>query len=257
LLLPLMCLLSATAAEAADGVIEINQARALAGGVTPGDAPLFPVTLSERGSYRLTGNLTSPIGTDAILITSPDVTLDLGGFDVRSTNVCRGYPITDCDVQFGDFMGIRASQQLVVVRNGGVQAMAGNCIWLAGPSSVVEHVRVAGCGTHGIVVGGAGRVAHSFSGGSFGNGIYLADRGGMAEGNESRGNRGNGIQATGGDLGGTLFANRTYDNGSAGIHVEGPVLVSRNVAAANTGGSILFFLFNRSLFDNLCNGSFC
>jgi hypothetical protein len=42
---------------AVDGVIEINQSRALAGGVTPGDAPGFPVTISARGSYRLTGNL--------------------------------------------------------------------------------------------------------------------------------------------------------------------------------------------------------
>ena len=43
-------------AFAADGVIEINQARAKAGGVTPGDTPLFPVTISQPGSYRLTGN---------------------------------------------------------------------------------------------------------------------------------------------------------------------------------------------------------
>ena len=42
-------------AWAVDGVIEINQHRALAGGVTAGDTAGFPVTLSQRGSYRLTG----------------------------------------------------------------------------------------------------------------------------------------------------------------------------------------------------------
>lgn len=46
-------------ALAAEGVIQINQARALAGGVTPGDEPGFPVTISQPGSYRLTGNLTT------------------------------------------------------------------------------------------------------------------------------------------------------------------------------------------------------
>ena len=47
---------------ASDGVIEINQARALQGGVTEGDTPGFPVTISQSGSYRLTGNLTVPGG---------------------------------------------------------------------------------------------------------------------------------------------------------------------------------------------------
>ena len=37
-------------AYAVDGVIEINQARALAGGVTPGDTAGFPVTISVSGS---------------------------------------------------------------------------------------------------------------------------------------------------------------------------------------------------------------
>lgn len=36
----------AGSAWAVDGVIDINQARALAGGVTPGDTAGFPVTIS-------------------------------------------------------------------------------------------------------------------------------------------------------------------------------------------------------------------
>ena len=43
--------------SAADGVVGIDQNSALAGSVTPGDAPGFPVTISQSGSYRLTGNL--------------------------------------------------------------------------------------------------------------------------------------------------------------------------------------------------------
>jgi len=51
---------------AVDGVIEINQARALAGG--PGDEPGFPVTIYASGSYRLTSNLSVGSDTDAILV---------------------------------------------------------------------------------------------------------------------------------------------------------------------------------------------
>ena len=37
---------------AVDGVILIDQNKALAGNVTPGDTPGFPVTISLPGSYR-------------------------------------------------------------------------------------------------------------------------------------------------------------------------------------------------------------
>ena len=49
-----------SSARAVDGVVEINQAKALAGGVTAGDTAGFPATISQSGSYRLTGNLTVP-----------------------------------------------------------------------------------------------------------------------------------------------------------------------------------------------------
>ena len=55
--LALAPLLLAGAAPAADGVIEINQARALAGGVTIADAPGFPVTLVGNASYVITSDL--------------------------------------------------------------------------------------------------------------------------------------------------------------------------------------------------------
>ena len=45
---------------AASGPILIDQNRALAGGITPGDEPGFPVTISKPGSYRFSGNLTLP-----------------------------------------------------------------------------------------------------------------------------------------------------------------------------------------------------
>ena len=80
-----LCGLS-TAAFAVDGVVLIDQNRALAGNVTPGDAPGFPVTISQPGSYRLSGNLVAPLNSGAIHIAASKVTLDLNGFHVQCTN---------------------------------------------------------------------------------------------------------------------------------------------------------------------------
>ena len=92
-LFALLAIVTAREVRAVDGVIEINQARAIAGGVTPGDTPGFPVTISAAGSYRLTGNLTVPaLNTTAISITANYVTLDLGGFLVSGPNTCFGSP---------------------------------------------------------------------------------------------------------------------------------------------------------------------
>lgn len=70
-------------ARADDGRIEINQARALAGAIAPGDTANFPITIDAAGSYVLTGDLTVPANTTGIQITASDVSLDLNGFAVR------------------------------------------------------------------------------------------------------------------------------------------------------------------------------
>ena len=70
----LFVLLLTGPALAADGVDEINQTSALAGGITPGDAAGFPITLTEPGSYVLTSNLSVPAGTSGIDVGAPGVT---------------------------------------------------------------------------------------------------------------------------------------------------------------------------------------
>ena len=71
---------SAIPAAAADGEILITQAKALAGNVTPGDTPGYPVTLSKTGSYKLGSNLFPTANTDGIDITAAFVTVNLNGF---------------------------------------------------------------------------------------------------------------------------------------------------------------------------------
>src|SRR5262245_23520482 len=77
-------------AAALDGAIEINQAKALAGGITLGDTPGFPVTISSPGSYILTSELSVPSGVDglAIDVSVIEAAIDLNGFGIsRSTDV--------------------------------------------------------------------------------------------------------------------------------------------------------------------------
>ena len=78
---------SGSPAIAADGEILITHAKALAGNVTPGDAPGYPITLSKTGSYRLGGNLIPGAGKNGIEITGDFVTLDFGGFTLNGRNI--------------------------------------------------------------------------------------------------------------------------------------------------------------------------
>src|SRR3954463_6871090 len=81
---------------AADGVVLIDQDRAMAGDITNGDAPGFPVTISQPGSYRLSGNLTlSAPDVTPIQTTADGVTLDLAGFSIIGPSLCSG-PAATC-----------------------------------------------------------------------------------------------------------------------------------------------------------------
>jgi len=121
------CLLAAGPGLAADGVIEINETRAKAGGITPGDAPGYPVTLSQPGSYRLTGSLiVTTASLSAIEITSDDVSLDLNGFPLVGVAGCNGEGATLVCTPTGAGVGIFAhAREGISVRNGFVYAFPG------------------------------------------------------------------------------------------------------------------------------------
>lgn len=150
-LLSLLLLLgTAGPALAVDGVIEINQARALAGGITPGDSGGFPVTINAPGSYRLTGNLLdSPPGFPAIRILTDHVTLDLNGFSIIGdpTGTDDGIEITGSDVEirngsissFGG-RGVFAPLFYSFIRVIGVSVMdnAGSGLELQGDGNIVD-----------------------------------------------------------------------------------------------------------------------
>src|SRR5262249_18368215 len=140
-------------------VVSIDQRIAQAGKVTAGDAPGFPVTISEPGSYHLTSNLVvSNAGTTAIEITASDVTIDLNGFSIVGPNKCTGTPVV-CSIQGGGGIGVKAvadagpSPENVRVTNGTVRGMGGHGIRMMGNGTVVDRVHAVSNGGPGIVVG--------------------------------------------------------------------------------------------------------
>jgi hypothetical protein len=71
---------TAIPAVAMETEVKIDQNKALAGGVTPGDAPGFPITLTQPGRYVLTSNLYPPPDTGGIETKNHDITVDFNGF---------------------------------------------------------------------------------------------------------------------------------------------------------------------------------
>src|SRR5262249_51967263 len=113
----------ARGAQAADGPTLIDQRAAQAGKVTALDTPGFPVTISQSGSYRLTGNLNVPdAATTAIEITADNVTLDLNGFTISGPNVCTPNP-TRCTYSGGAGIGVMAVGPPGVVSPANVRVM--------------------------------------------------------------------------------------------------------------------------------------
>jgi len=140
-------------AIAGNGQIEINQTCAIQTGCSTGDAPGFPVDITEPGSYVLTSDLNhnpATHGTTAIVrLLADDVSLDLNGFTIRSTSTCQS---GSCDI--GSVHGIDSSiADRASIRNGRIVGVDGVCIRVASEANI-EDVIVSHCGSLGISVGG-------------------------------------------------------------------------------------------------------
>ena len=145
------------------GVVAIDQAKAEAGGITANDTAGFPVTISEPGSYRLMSNLTvTGWATTGILITSPGVTLDLNGFEVRGPNTCTGggqtLSCTSSALSGARGDGIRVdlpqgSPLSVAIENGSVRGFAGAGArsWTASWVYSANRLRVSQNGQYGLM----------------------------------------------------------------------------------------------------------
>jgi hypothetical protein len=145
------------------GVILIDQQHALVGGIGPGDASGFPVTITTPGSYKLITNLTvNNLNTSAIEIRANHVTLDLNGFSIIGPNVCPP-PDSGTHCPIGGGRGIDGiAGPDVTVKNGSVTGvgLAGIELFAGG---VVRNVTVSHSGGPGIVVNIGGSIMDSFA----------------------------------------------------------------------------------------------
>jgi hypothetical protein len=143
------------------GVISIDQAKAEAGSVTAGDAPGFPVTISQPGSYRLMSNLSvsDPV-LSGVQITSPNVTLDLNGFVIQGPINCtgQGSSLTCTSDGMGSNRGHgilvdmpNATGTTVTAHDGAVTGFAGHGVTGGGGyrSVGVHRLRISGNGWSG------------------------------------------------------------------------------------------------------------
>ncbi len=169
------------------GITLINQELALAGGVTQGDTPGFPVTLSRSGSYILTSNLilTSDLiignNTTGIFVRADNVTIDLNGFAI----IGPGFPGIGRGVE-AEFVFNRITFSNTTVVNGTIEGVGDTGVRLA-DSARVENVRVTGAGLAGIDVSSGSTVTGNtvVDNGDFG---ISAGSGSMVTGNTASGN---------------------------------------------------------------------
>jgi hypothetical protein len=153
-------------AAAAHAQTTIDQAKALAGNVTPGDAPGYPITISKPGSYMLTSNLDVPFNVNAIIIDAENVVLDLNGFEIRSVGVCERIAtsgwvycsgVTSVPTQQqGAYSGVRVNRRYAVVRNGAIAGFHGHGVYSYAGSLSLDGLRVHQNHYHGVLAMGAG-----------------------------------------------------------------------------------------------------
>lgn len=196
----------------------IDHNKALAGNVTPGDAPGYPVTISRPGHYKLMGNLTVPAATMAIHITAANVTLDLNGFTVAGQGTCS----RNADTRTVTCWGVNA--QLHGIKVGGGDG--------ATPNAVIRNGRVMGFG-FGVVLDDYATVHDMTFMHNVISGLSAASRVSVARVHASL-NGTNGMTVMSGSISDSVAA----DNGMYGIHSlsndgKAATLVINSVAIGN------------------------
>jgi parallel beta-helix repeat protein len=262
-----LTLSGASLSGAVDGVIEINQAKAAAGGINgslTSDPAGFPVVISQPGTYRLTGPLTAPEFQGAISVSSDDVTLDLNGFRITTELAAAGVDGISAAGRSGTRVsngtidgfggeGIETGElarieNVSVSRSGGVGIRVSHL-------SVVKGSILKNNGSHGIEAGAVCTISENIVEVSGGAGIYTPNRSivtgntvnantgpgievgyaSTVDGNVATFNTGNGIRA--GD-GSTVRENTVRSNSGDGIRADTGCTISENTVGFNAGDGI-------------------
>lgn len=235
--LALAALFAATGADASDGRTEISQADALAGDVTPGDEPGFPVRLTRAGSYVLTGDLVVEPGAAGLVVEADRVSIDLNGFRILGSVTCEddGGGLV-CVGPVGAAAVAAASDpvpSLLVVRNGFVQGFFRG-IESSGPAIVVDVV-ARWNGFRGIDVGPGSLVADCVADEN-GTGIEAA-AGAVLSGNVTSRNADGGLVAAAGSVvvGNVVRETGGQDGGTGATAGAGSAILRNTVLNNGTG----------------------
>jgi len=208
-------LVPAGAALAVDGVIEINATSiATSGG--------FPFVIGATGSYVLTGNVVAA-GPAALVVTAPDVVLDMNGFTLDGGGFAAGIGID------------AAAGPGFVVKNGTIRGFAGNGL-IAGVATRVMHMRIMGNIQSGIAGAADCIVVESTIEGNGGAGIQ-ANRC-KIENNIVSANGGHGISGAENVIVHNTVSGNGAFAGGGGILSFGGSTIQENAVFANTAFGI-------------------
>lgn len=134
----------------ADGQFEINQL-CVGTGCFAGDAPGFPVTISQSGSYRLTSNLNVPLGFNGIQVDSiaRNVSIDFSGFALIGPAQCTG-EIPTCSPP-GTGNGLAGpSPGNISIFNGAIRGFPDNGVIFSSANLSIKDMRISENGDAGI-----------------------------------------------------------------------------------------------------------
>ncbi len=191
------------------GVEVFTQADAVAGGVTAGDTPGFPVTIGVGGSYRLGSNLVVTSAVNGIEVRANEVTVDMGGFTLAGSGVGRN--------------GVTGFNRSLTVRGGTVRGFTFDGIRSVGDLFEVDRMRSVSNGRSGIS--------------TFDNGVETLGRRHVSITNSTVSeNLGDGISCKGYCR---VQGSDVSYNGGSGILTDASVLVIDNFITSNTSYGIL------------------
>lgn len=234
--------IAAHPAPAADGQILIGQAKALAGNVTPGDAPGFPVTLTRTGSYKLIGNLDIPPGLNGIEANAVEATIDLNGFRIDGKGRATA---GDCIV---------GNQRNLTVRNGTVMRCNRGIYFKGG--NIASELRIAE-NEYGIRVENTTAAIKNNTFIANVNGVFCADSstGCLIENNLIRGFQRTGVSYGAFVADGSTLIGNMISNHGAGVYSLGPSVA---LGDNNLGGNgIAVDGAYRPLHPNSCGNTTC
>ena len=258
-----LALALASPALAVDGVLEITQASALAGSVTPGDLPGFPVTLVGPGSYRLTSDL----ATGGVAATGgsdqDDITLDLNGFTIDGGGgLSNGIQLGDGDnweIRNGTVRGFVNGIQQQSISDGhrviGVRVLDNSSSGIAianGRGHLVKDCFALRNGGSGVVLGAESTVTGTTSIDNAGDGISTGF-GSRVVGNVANDNvldaTSDGIQASGDSI---VIGNTVDNNSGFGLSLGfgsgyAHNSINDNIAGTVSGGT--------EIDGNICDGN--